>query len=155
MGAVIEMAHTKYRVNKLYGIDIMYNSDASKISKVKESKKRKRSTQYMNIYEILFVDDWLMMALSMNDLTKMMEIVLEILTMYGLTINWKKTQMMIVTKKITSMNIQEEKLIVQNISIEQVTNFKYLGVTENEMSNMEIEVEKRILAMRIAFQRYT
>lgn len=106
--AVIELAHTKYRENKLYGIDIMYSADASKNGNVKENTKRKRSPKYMNVYEILFVDDWLMMALSMNDLTKMMEIVLDILTMYGLTINWKKTQMMIVTKKLVYITTQDE-----------------------------------------------
>ena len=115
--AIIELAHTKYRENNLLGINIMYSAD--EIRKTSGMKRKRRNIDEMNIYEILFVDDWLMMALSMQDLTHMMEIVLEILIKYGLTLSWKKTQMMIIRRKITSeINPIIEKLIVQNKCIE-------------------------------------
>ena len=154
MGAIIELTHNKYRENNLNGINMIYSTDS-----VKEvsGKKHKTITDNLNIYEVLFVDDWLMMALSMSDLTKMMEIVYSILTMFGLSISWPKTQMMIVKRKKMNRNETgevEEKLFVQNKCIEQVLKFKYLGVTENDIANMELEIEKRMLAMRIAFQKY-
>ena len=39
-------------------------------------------------------------------------------------------------------------------SIEEVSTFKYLGVTENKNADLQHELKRRILSMRIAFQTY-
>ena len=75
----------------------------------------------IEIYEVLFVDDWLMMALNMHQLTVMMEIAVNIITVYGLSVSWPKTQMVIVGKKKVQQN---EELIVCGHRIEEVEIFR-------------------------------
>ena len=67
-----ELTHNKYRESGLFGINVIYSTNT--VNEV-SGKKSKRIRNYLNIHEVLFVDDWLMMAFSMNEFTKIMEIV--------------------------------------------------------------------------------
>ena len=88
MGAVIEKVHDEFRRAKLEGINMTF------------STRGQRGSRRLTIYEILFVDDWLMMAKSMRDLTLMMNIALKIIRKFGLEISWPKTQFLVIENKI-------------------------------------------------------
>ena len=46
------------------------------------------------------------------------------------------------------------RLIIKGEMIEEVSDFKYLGVTESATGKMEVEITKRITHMRIAYSKY-
>ena len=75
MGAVIEKVHEEFRKENLVGVNVFYSSKEQNVSENCKSQPN----IITNLYEIIFVDDWLMIAKSIADLTLMMNIALRII----------------------------------------------------------------------------
>ena len=68
-------------------------------------------------------------------------------TKFGLTVNEKKTKYM----KCTRNETQLYKLKVENVQIDQVSSFSYLGTTLNGNNTLEEDISERIAKGNKAF----
>ena len=94
-----------------------------------------------------YADDLELFFENLQDLQKGLEILHSVFTRFGLTVNIKKTKTMIFNYEGESENeLYPESITLQNQSIENVTNFRYLGdeIKFNEPSTGEAEVNLRI-----------
>jgi hypothetical protein len=105
---------------------------------------------YVN--NIRFADDTVLIADNMADLQDLLNRVNYFGKQAGLTINHKKTKMMIISRNI-NFHVNQN-LHIDNIIIERVMSFKYLGSWLNESWNCDKEIRCRIEAARTSFQKF-
>jgi len=65
----------------------------------------------------------------------------------GLVINESKTKYMVMTRNTTV----KDNLCIEELTFEQVEDFKYLGVNINEKNNMHNEIRMRLNAANICY----
>jgi len=99
-----------------------------------------------------YADDTVLIADSEEKLQNLVNIVNENSNKFGMALNEKKTEAMVITKK------REEDLPTCNISVNgttlaQVKTFKYLGTTISWNSKEETELNIRIAQAKSAFQQ--
>ena len=101
------------------------------------------------INNIRYADDTVLIAESETDLQKLLDITVEESDKLGLSLNVKKTECMVVTKKkiIPACN-----LVSNNHTIKQVSKFKYLGYMITSDGRCTTEVKKRIAMAKDAFR---
>ena len=89
----------------------------------------------------------------MVELQKMLTIINEVVEMFLQEISIPKTKFM---RVIRLEEKDEDKIGLTLIGemIDEVSDFKYLGLHESSNGKMEIEVAKRLTHMRIAYGRY-
>jgi len=102
----------------------------------------------VNINNSRSADDTGLLALDSGKLQVLINTVNEKGKEYGMSINIKKTKMIVVTKKEVTLNA---KITIERRAIEQVKKFIYLGhlITDNGICNSEIK--RRIEIARGAF----
>lgn len=107
--------------------------------KVKKLTIGYRRLAPVEISECVFADDVVIMARSECDLQKNLVFWDEALVKYGMKINSNKTKVMMVARETEEIDIKlrEEK-------IQQVTQYKYLGVTIENSGRQETDIEERI-----------
>ena len=93
-------------------------------------------------WELLFADDLALMADSEEELQRKWLCWQNGMESKGLKVNITKTEVMVSSRKETKIDIKDKN----NISLKQVSDFKYLGVTLNEEGGSEAAVRARVTA---------
>jgi len=104
------------------------------------------------INNIRYADDTVLIAETENDLQHMVNRIRMESEPIGLKINKSKTKVMKISKKSNIINIINIKL--DDVSLEQVKNYKYLGTLINENLDTEIEIKSRIEQARQSFMKW-
>lgn len=99
------------------------------------------------INNIRYADDTILIAESIEGLQILLDRVNEASNKYGLTINSKKTNFMVLSRT----QVTNKTLLLGNTPIERVEKFKYLGSYINEKWSSEQDVRVRIELARSAF----
>ena len=87
-----------------------------------------------------YTDDKLMIARTKQSLTDTFQQLKNNFMEVGLIINGKKTKYLKCTKK----DIRTENLNINNLHVEQVQQYKYLGSIINDSNSIEEEIKERI-----------
>ena len=103
-----------------------------------------------NLNNLRYADDTSLLAGSEEDLQRLLNIVVEESEKLGLSLNVKKTECMVVSKK---KNNPECKLFSKGEQIRQVQKFKYLGYTLTSDGKCRTEIKKRIAIAKASFQK--
>ncbi|KAL1447433.1 hypothetical protein WDU94_013960 [Cyamophila willieti] len=98
------------------------------------------------VNNLRYADDTVIMASNVEDLQQMLNLLVTSSEQQGLYINTSKTKAMTFSKKFKITNIT-----INNLAIEQVHNFKYLGTNITENTSSETEIKSRIEQARRAF----
>jgi hypothetical protein len=111
-------------------------------------KNRKRSC--IALMELLFADDAVLMADSLEELQQIVDAFVLVTDAYGQEVSIKKTEVMIVngTSEGVEVCIKGKKLNVVN-------EFKYVGSTESSDATMDREIDIRIQRMAAAYRKLT
>ena len=99
-----------------------------------------------NLNNLRYADDTSLLAGSEEDLQRLLNIVVEESEKLGLSLNVKKTECMVVSKKKNNPECKEEQ-------IRQVQKFKYLGYTLTSDGKCRTEIKKRIAIAKASFQK--
>ena len=102
----------------------------------------------VNINNLRYADDTGLLALSSGKLQDLINIVNEKGKEYGMSINIKKTEVMVVTKKEVTPSA---KITIEGRAIEQVKKFTYLGHLITDNGKCHSEITRRIEIARGAF----
>ncbi|KAG1652517.1 Tyrosine-protein phosphatase 10D [Nymphon striatum] len=103
-----------------------------------------------SIKTIRYADDTAVVATSQLELQKMISRIHEMCTKYGMSINIKKTKVMVVRKK-KEQHTQGIKITVDGQKLEHVKEYTYLGSVVNENAKCLTEVRKRIGMAKTSF----
>ena len=103
-----------------------------------------------NITNLRYADDTVLLVKSEEDLQKILDVVVKESELKGLSINCKKTECMVVSKK---NDIPRCSLIVKDQIIKQVSAFNYLGSTITEDARCMKEIKRRIVLAKSAFSK--
>ena len=95
----------------------------------------------VNINNLRYVDDALVIAESLEQLQALMEVLKDESLEKGLEINIKKTETMVISKK---KEVPECKVVLDGKELKQVKSFKYLGSTITEDGKCRNDIIKRI-----------
>ena len=103
-----------------------------------------------NINNIRYADDTVLIADSEENLQRLLDITIEKSEEMGLTLNVKKTECMVISKKAIapSCNLQS-----RGQQIKLVKKFKYLGYMITSDGKCITEIKKRIATAKDAFQK--
>lgn len=104
----------------------------------------------VNINNLRYADDTVLIASSKEDLQNLFDVVVKESEALGLHINAKKTKCMVVSKSDTPPTCH---LIHGQIPIEQVSNFNYLGTMVTSDSRCKKEIRRRIGMSKEAYVR--
>ena len=118
------------------------------LRKLDESEGLKASGENLN--NLRYADDTSLLAGSEEDLQRLLNIVVEESEKLGLSLNVKKTECMVVSKKKSN---PECKLFSKGEQIRQVQKFKYLGYTLTSDGKCRTEIKKRIVIAKASFQK--
>src|SRR2546425_842465 len=93
----------------------------------------------VNVTDLRSTDDAVLVADKRTNMQKMIDRLNETCKAYGMEINVKKTKVMIMNKQEKQKGMQS-CIMLNNVPLEQVTRFKYLGswITENAKSDEDI-----------------
>ena len=100
-----------------------------------------------NFNNIRYADDAVFMSDEEHSLQEIVQKIADICNAYGMEINVKKTKTMVISK---TGNIPCS-IAVNNIALEQVPQYKYLGSWITEDSKCEMDIETRIGMAKDAF----
>ena len=103
-----------------------------------------------NITNLRYADDTVLLAESQRDLQKLIDVLVRESERKGLSLNCKKTECMVVSKKSATPQCE---LFVNGQKIQQVSNFNYLGSLITEDSRSEKEIRRRITLTKAAFYK--
>ena len=103
-----------------------------------------------NITNLRYADDTILLAKSEEDLPKLLDVVVRESELKELSINCKKTEYMVVSKK---KDIPRCSLKVKDQIIKQVSAFNYLGSTITEDARCMKEIKRRIVLAKSAFSK--
>ena len=102
----------------------------------------------VNINNLRYADDTGLLAIDSGKLQDLINTVNEKGKEYGMSINIKKTKVMVVTNKEVTPNA---KITIEGRAIEQVKKFIYLGHLITDNWKCDSEIKKRIEIARGAF----
>ena len=110
----------------------LFNVSIDKVAR----EAKQHFTSGVKLEVLLFVDDMVVLADSAEMLESNLKAMSEVLSRWGLKVNWKMT-------KVTRVERQKGHCEVRigDMEIEQVDEMKYLGVMISSNMNMEKEVE--------------
>ena len=104
----------------------------------------------VNINNIRYADDTVLIADTKEKLQKLLDEVNRESERYGLKINIKKTETLVVTKSDT---VPTCNITINNTAIKQVYSFTYLGSTITSDARCITEIRKRIGIAKTSFQK--
>lgn len=116
----------------------------------------------ISLCEILFADDAELVASSIESLQFMVSIFAGVAKAYGQQVSVSKTKVMVVYCKEYLESLDDRiglhngaflypNVYIDGHSLEVVQNFKYVGSTESDTANMDIEISIRKQRMSMAF----
>ena len=101
---------------------------------IKEALEKEEGIKFkgVNITDLRYADDAVLVADKRKNMQTMIDRLNETCKAYGMEINVKKTKVMIMNEK-KKQNGMQSCIMLNNVPLEQVTRFKYLGswITEN------------------------
>lgn len=101
------------------------------------------------INNLRYADDTVLIAETAEDLQILVDRIVEYSEQYGLSLNIKKTKVMLISK--TTPNFRE--IYVHGEAIERVRKYNYLGTSINENNESSEEIKIRIEKARAIFTR--
>lgn len=101
------------------------------------------------INNIRYADDTILIAENEQDLQTLLDKLNEVSISLGLKINKNKTKVMRISKTHSNINIK-----INNTTLEQVKNYRYLGSIINSELDPNIEINTRIALARQAFIKW-
>ena len=104
------------------------------------------------INNIRYADDTVLLADSMADLQKLLDMINERGRAMGLEINTKKTKFMIVSRN--PQNHRDAVLTCNDRPLQRVDKFRYLGTWLCDSWESDVEIRSRIEQARDSFQKY-
>lgn len=122
----------------------LFNVHMDNIIKKCERKVKKMFVGYKNLERVeiaegVFADDVVLIAGSEKQLQENLKVWKETIENEGMEINIDKTKILVVGEQSIDTEIK-----VGDIKIEQVREYKYLGITLNETGKQEAEINERI-----------
>ena len=102
------------------------------------------------IKAVRFADDQAMVAHSKEGLQNIMSKLNEVVVLYKMKINEKKTKVMMIGKE----EAEQIRITINGNTLEQVHQFKYLGSLLSEDGRSEKEIRARIAMAKNAFNRH-
>ena len=108
-------------------------------SKIRQIHVGYRNMKAVSISECLFADDLVILAGSEIELQKNMETWRESLAERNMKINIEKTKVMVVGKENKDVKVE-----MDGMTLQQVKDFKYLGIHIQENGRQEAEVNERV-----------
>ena len=150
MAAIIEEVHKRFKLRNIKGVILKYRIDGNVIELNDLIDTLCLEKQ---IFEILYVDDWVIFATTMKELQEMVVIINEVTKVFLQEVAINKTKYM----RVVRFHEDETDLIdlfINDKKIEEVKLFKYLGITESDNGKLNTEIEKRMMCMRLAFEKY-
>jgi exonuclease III len=103
-----------------------------------------------NTNNLRYADDTVLLAENEKDLQELVTKVKDESNLYGLQMNKKKTQTMVISR---SEEIPKVKILIDGTCLEQVRNFKYLGQQISEDGRSEQEIKRRIGIAKSTFEQ--
>ena len=102
----------------------------------------------INVNNIRYADDTALIATSQVNLQRLVDRVVMESTAYGMEVNVKKTECMVMTKK---ESVSECRITIKGEMAKQANNFKYLGSNITSDGRCVTEVKCRIAQAKRAF----
>ena len=103
-----------------------------------------------NINNLRYADDTVLLAENEKDLQELVTKIKDESNLYGLKMNKKKTQTMVITR---NEEVPKVKILIDGTCLEQVRNFKYLGQQISEDGRSEQEIKRRIGIAKTTFEQ--
>ena len=103
-----------------------------------------------NINNLRYADDTILIAETEEDLQELLDTVVKESEMKGLTLNSKKTEVVVVSRK---NDIPKCKITISNKVLQQVDKFKYLGTMVTSDGKCLQGIKSRIAQAKSAFQK--
>ena len=114
------------------------------------------SHEEINLLDVDYADDIALLDNSKDGLQETTDLLCKYTAQAGLRINVKKTEVMAIGKDTTQRPYTEESMvdiIVERSLLQQVSNFKYLGVNISSDGTIERELSARIQKASGAFNQ--
>ena len=122
------------------GIRIEYSHNAPLMH-----NKRHKLEETITVQSIAYADDIMITSDNIKDLEYLVTSIDDVCNKFGLRINFSKyTKYMTILPNNSSSSHNTTLAIRDDINIEQVTQFKYLGIILNSDNTVDAEVESRI-----------
>ena len=121
------------------------NGKLFKLARLKASTK----TRELCIREVLFADDAAIVAHTLEDITEICKQFEQAATMFGLTINTKKT--VTLYQPPSGQTLIDLHVEIYGTPLKAVKNFTYLGSTVASDNTIDVEINNRIQAASGAF----
>ena len=114
------------------------------------------SHEEINLLDVDYADDMALLDNSKDGLQETTDLLYKYAAQAGLRINVKKTEVMTIGKDTTQRPYTEESTVditVESSLLQQVSNFKYLGVNTSSDGTIERELSARIQKASGAFNQ--
>ena len=121
------------------GIRIEYSHNAPLMH-----NSRYKLEEAITVQSIAYADDIMITSDNIKDLECLVTSIDDVCIKFGLRINFSKTKYMTILPKNSIPSLNTTLAIRNDINIEQVTQFKYLGSILNSDNTVDAEVESRI-----------
>ena len=126
------------------GVDILYKCGGKLIG------ERTTRPSVLEVTELQFADDAAAVGISREDIARAAQVLDEVTTEWGLTVNIQKTKLMVAGVPCGS-NANIQPISIRGEDIETVADFKYLGAIIEESDGVRKDVEDRIAKASRAF----
>ena len=146
---ILRLFEEKMRVLGVGGLKFKYFIPASASTRAQRVMGRLEGENV--VFSAAYCDDIFLMAESIEELQIMTTVLEELFTRFGLTISVKKTKTLILNYQGTKENYPKSIVTIQNINIDNISTFKYLGV---KLNNTEIDTGKTEIQYRINTANY-
>uniref|UniRef100_A0A3B3HTA8 Reverse transcriptase domain-containing protein n=1 Tax=Oryzias latipes TaxID=8090 RepID=A0A3B3HTA8_ORYLA len=111
--------------------------------------KAKNKTRELLIQELLFADDSALVTQSLQAMQELLTAFAEASARFGLTINIKKTEVLIQDTHNAKLN--PRTVLLNGTPLAEVDKFSYLGSTISNSGSIDTEISKRIQSAASAF----
>ena len=108
-------------------------------------------TEIVNIAEILYCDDWILLADSEQSLQAMVMIIDRMVKAFGQQLSPSKSSVLVIYPKPPIHPVPHPRILLGDTHLTVVDSAKFLGNTDSTDAKIDLEVEKRILSMRSSF----
>ena len=119
------------------GVDILYKCGGKLIG------ERTTRPSVLKVTELQFADDAAAVGTSREDIVRAAQVLDEVTTEWGLTVNIQKAKLMVAGVPCGS-NANIQPISIRGEDIETVADLKYLGAIIEECSGVRKDVEDRI-----------
>lgn len=99
-----------------------------------------RHLKKVNISELIYADDLVIVANKESDLQRNVEVWVGKFDKYGMNVNIKKTETMMVSKRDEG----PVNILIKGETVNQTTDFRYLGTVLNSQGDYEPDINNRI-----------